>query len=45
MPAVVPPVIGFLIPLWGYGIAFGLTGLVPLLAAPLVPRDEGSIDT
>lgn len=41
----VPPVIGFLIPLWGYGVAFGLTGLFPLLAAPLVPHDEASIDT
>jgi MFS family permease len=41
--AAVPPVIGFLIPLWGYGLAFGLTGLFPLLAAPLVPRDEAEI--
>lgn len=41
--AAVPPVIGFLIPLWGYGIAFGLTGLLPLIAAPLVPRDEAEI--
>lgn len=41
--AAVPPLIGFLIPLWGYGIAFGLTGLFPLLAAPLVPRDESEI--
>lgn len=39
----VPPVIGAIIPLWGYGVAFGLTGLFPLLAAPLVPRDEEEI--
>ncbi|WP_354437992.1 MFS transporter [Marmoricola sp. OAE513] len=43
--AAVPPVIGLLIPLWGYGLAFGLTGLFPLLAAPLVPRDETEIGT
>lgn len=43
--AAVPPLVGFLIPLWGYGIAFGLTGLFPLLAAPLVPRDEAEIST
>lgn len=43
--AAVPPVVGFLIPLWGYGLAFGLTGLFPLLAAPLVPRDEAEIGT
>lgn len=43
--AAVPPLVGFLIPLWGYGIAFGLTGLFPLLAAPLVPRDEAEINT
>ncbi|MBO9522021.1 MAG: MFS transporter [Nocardioidaceae bacterium] len=36
----VPPVIGFLVPLWGYGLAFGVTGIFPLIAAPLVPRDE-----
>jgi len=41
----VPPVVGFLIPLWGYGVAFGLTGLFPLMAAPLVPHDEAEIDT
>ena len=41
----VPPVIGFLVPLWGYGIAFGLTGLFPLIAAPLVPRDEAALET
>jgi len=41
----VPPVVGFLIPLWGYGLAFGLTGLFPLLAAPLVPHDEGEISS
>lgn len=41
--AAVPPLVGFLIPLWGYGVAFGLTGLFPLLAAPLVPRDEAEI--
>jgi MFS family permease len=40
----VPPVMGFLVPLWGYGLAFGLTGLFPLIAAPLVPRDEGVVD-
>jgi MFS family permease len=40
---VVPPLLGFLIPLWGYGLAFGLTGLFPLIAAPLVPRDEAEI--
>ena len=40
----VPPVIGFLVPLWGYGLAFGLTGLLPLLAAPLVPRDEPALE-
>ncbi|MFL6159277.1 MAG: MFS transporter [Marmoricola sp.] len=40
----VPPLIGFLVPLWGYGLAFGLTGLFPLIAAPLVPRDEAEID-
>ncbi|MCZ4498908.1 MAG: major facilitator superfamily 1 [Marmoricola sp.] len=43
--AAVPPVIGLLIPLWGYGVAFGLTGLFPLVAAPLIPRDEADIDT
>ncbi len=43
--AAVPPVVGFLIPLWGYGLAFGLTGLFPLLAAPLVPRDEAEISS
>jgi hypothetical protein len=43
--AAVPPVIGVLIPLWGYGFAFGVTGLFPLLAAPLVPRDEAAIET
>lgn len=43
--AAVPPVIGFLVPLWGYGIAFGLTGLFPLLAAPLVPRDEAALES
>jgi MFS family permease len=42
--AAVPPLVGFLIPLWGYGLAFGLTGLFPLLAAPLVPRDEAEIE-
>jgi MFS family permease len=41
--AAVPPLLGFLIPLWGYGLAFGLTGLFPLIAAPLVPRDEAEI--
>lgn len=41
--AAVPPLLGFLIPLWGYGIAFGLTGLLPLIAAPMVPRDEAEI--
>ncbi|MGO4257675.1 MFS transporter [Marmoricola sp. RAF53] len=40
----VPPVMGFLVPLWGYGLAFGLTGLFPLLAAPLVPRDEPALE-
>jgi MFS family permease len=40
----VPPLIGFLVPLWGYGLAFGLTGLFPLIAAPLVPRDEAEIE-
>lgn len=43
--AVVPPVIGFLVPLWGYGIAFGLTGLLPLIAAPLVPKDEHALES
>lgn len=42
--AAVPPLVGFVIPLWGYGIAFGLTGLFPLLAVPLVPRDEAEIE-
>ena len=43
--AAVPPVIGWLIPLWGYGVAFGLTGLLPLLAVPLVPRrDETAVE-
>lgn len=41
----VPPVVGAMIPLWGYGVAFGLTGLFPLLAAPLVPHDEGEISS
>lgn len=41
--AAVPPLVGFVIPLWGYGFAFGLTGLFPLLAAPLVPHDEAEI--
>lgn len=41
--AAVPPLIGFLIPLWGYGLAFGLTGLLPLLAAPLVPHEEPAL--
>lgn len=41
--AAVPPLLGALIPLWGYGLAFGLTGLLPLVAAPLVPRDEAEI--
>lgn len=41
----VPPAIGFLISWGGYGLAFGLTGLFPLLAAPLVPRDEEEFDT
>ncbi|MFL6160301.1 MAG: MFS transporter [Marmoricola sp.] len=43
--AAVPPVLGLLIPVWGYGIALGLTGLFPLVAAPLVPRDEAELDT
>lgn len=43
--AAVPPLVGLAIPLWGYGIAFGLTGLFPLAAAPLIPRDEADIDT
>lgn len=43
--AAVPPLVGFLVPLWGYGLAFGLTGLFPLIAAPLVPRDEAEIGT
>ena len=43
LTAAVPPLVGFLIPLWGYGVAFGLTGLFPLIAAPLVPRDESAI--
>lgn len=34
----VPPVIGAVIPLWGYGAAFGLTGLFPLLALAVIPR-------
>lgn len=42
--AFVPPVIGFLIPLWGYGFAFGMTGLFPLLAAPLVPTQSEEAD-
>lgn len=40
----VPPVMGFVVPLWGYGLAFGVTGLFPLLAAPLVPRDEQELE-
>lgn len=35
----VAPVIGAMIPWAGYGVTFGLTGLLPLLAVPLVPRD------
>lgn len=34
----VPPVLGAVIPLWGYGAAFGLTGLFPLLALAAIPR-------
>jgi MFS family permease len=41
--AAVPPLIGLVVPLWGYGLAFGLTGLFPIIAAPLIPRDEKSI--
>lgn len=36
----VPPTIGAVIPLWGYGAAFGLTGLFPLLALVLIPRSR-----
>lgn len=36
----VPPVIGAVIPLWGFGAAFGLTGLFPLLALAVIPRDR-----
>lgn len=35
--AAVPPGVGLIIPLWGYAFAFGLTGLFPLAAIPLVP--------
>jgi len=35
--AVVPPVAGLTITLWGYGATFALAGLLPLLAVSLVP--------
>lgn len=38
--AAVPPVVGQVIPALGYGWAFGLTGLFPLVAALLVPISE-----
>ncbi|NYE94935.1 MFS family permease [Psychromicrobium silvestre] len=38
--AIVPPTIGALIGLFGYPLAFALTGLAPLIAAPLVPGRE-----
>ncbi len=38
--AAIPPLAGWLVPLWGYAAVFGLTGLFPLLAAPLIPRRD-----
>lgn len=38
----VPPTMGLAISLVGYGPAFALTGLLPLIAVPLVPRQDGS---
>jgi hypothetical protein len=43
--AAVPPLVGLAITGWGYGLAFGLTGLFPIIAAPLIPRDEAEIGT
>lgn len=40
----VPPVMGLAISLVGYGPTFALTGLFPLIAAPLVPRRDRSYD-
>ena len=37
--AAVPPVLGAAIPAIGYGMTFGLTGLFPLLAVALIPKD------
>ncbi len=38
--AAIPPLAGWLVPLWGYAAVFGLTGLFPLLAVPLIPRRD-----
>lgn len=40
MAAAVPPVAGLVITHAGYGWVFGLAGLLPLLAVPLVPVDD-----
>lgn len=38
----VPPAVGAGIAAWGYAAAFGVTGLFPLLALLLIPRDDST---
>ena len=42
--AVTAPVAGVAVSHWGYATAFALTTLGPLVALPLVPRDEAAFD-
>jgi hypothetical protein len=41
--AAAAPLAGAAITHWGYAVAFSLTALGPLIAIPLVPRDEGAL--
>ncbi|MCW2783527.1 MAG: major facilitator superfamily 1 [Marmoricola sp.] len=41
--AVAAPLVGAGITHWGYTAAFSLTALGPLIAVPLVPKDEGAL--
>jgi predicted MFS family arabinose efflux permease len=40
----VAPVAGVMITHWGYAAAFAVTAACPLVAFPIVPRDEATFE-
>lgn len=41
--AIAAPLAGAAITHWGYAVAFALTAIGPLIAVPLIPRNEGAL--